>query len=171
MADLSKQLQLMKRIMILLLALMPMISCIKAPKEKVVINGDRSVYALLDSTLYLPTKDTTEFNVKIYEGEQGLMLESPRPISGNLFGIKSTTGFRDRLKYDFTFINIKGENYIYGIHFSDFSSFWGRYYIENLEYCWIFYQYDDYSNKPDMVEFSPSEFDRFFRKTKAHLIN
>ncbi len=171
MAHLPKQLRAMKRILILLLALMPVISCIQAPKEKVIIKGDRSFYALLDSTLYLATKDTTEFNIKIYEGEQGLMLESPRPLSGKLFGIKSTTGFRDRLKYDFTFKDMKGENYIYCIAYSSFPSFWGSYFIENIEYCWIFYQYDDYSNKPDIVEFSPAEFETFFRKTKAHIIN
>ena len=51
------------------------------------------------------------------------------------------------------------------------SSCVGVYYLENLDYCWIFYQYDDYSNKPDMAQFSPKEFEMYFKNTRAHIMN
>lgn len=172
MAHLSKPLRTMKRIIILLLALMPVIACVQQkPKEKVIINGDRSIYATLDSTLYLATKDTTEFGVKVYEAKDGLMLESNRALADNLFGIKSNTGYSDRLKYEFTFVDIIQDKYIYKIPYNEMPSFFGVYYIQNLDYCWIFYQYDDFSNDPNMVEFSPAEFASFFRRTRAHIMN
>lgn len=162
----------MKQILILLLALITLSCNQSTPKEKVIVHGDRSIYALLDSTiLYLPTKDTSEFNVKLYEGEYGLMLESPKALSGNLFGIRSTTGMLDRKKFSFDLWDVHDSIYVYGIHYDVFPSFWASYYLDNLDYCWIYYQYDDYSNKPDMIEFSPNEFNMYFKKTKAHIIN
>lgn len=167
MDDLSAPLWPMKRIIILLLALMIVASCHQSANTKVIIKGDRSTYAMIDSTVYLATQDTVEFAVKIYEGEYGLMLETPKPLSGNLFGIKSSEG---RLKYSFTFFDFINNKYQYIIYYNEFPSFWGAYYLQNLEHCWIFYQYDDYSNNPDMVEFSADEFNAYFRKTKAHII-
>jgi hypothetical protein len=163
----------MKRIIILLLALMPVIACVQQkPKGKVIVNGDRGVYAVLDSTLYLATNDTLEFAVKLYEEREGLFLESPKPLYGNLFGIKSKTGYRDRLKWQFDFLGKTNEGiYLYGIHSSDLPQYMGKYYLLNLEYCWVYYQYEDFSNKPDMIEFSPAEFDRFFSSTKAYIMN
>ena len=144
----------------------------KAEEVKMqIIKGDTHVYGVLDSALFLATNDTTEFDIKLYQGDLGLMMESPKPLYGKLFGIKSSTGIRDRLKYDFEYLGMQNGKYLYGISYSSFPSFWGAYYLQNLEHCWIFYQYDDYSNKPDMIEFSKEEFDRYFYKVKASIIN
>ena len=83
---------------------------------------------MIDSTVYLATQDTVEFAVKIYEGEYGLMLETPKPLSGNLFGIKSSEG---RLKYSFTFFDFINNKYQYIIYYNEFPSFWGAYYLFN----------------------------------------
>ena len=147
------------------------IAACSQPKEKVIVKGELCTYALVDSTIYLATKDTTEFNVKLYEGKDGLMMESPRALSGCLFGVKSKTGFRDRIKYDFDFLGTQGASYVYGISYHELPSFWGVYYLENLDYCWVFYQYDDYSNKPDMAQFSAKEFEMYFKNTRAHIMN
>jgi hypothetical protein len=142
-----------------------------APAVMEIIRGERSMYGVLDSALYLPTHDSTKFEVKIYQGEDGLMLESPKILIGNLFGIKSTTGPLDLKKYSFTFVGKDGDNYLYGIPYSDFPFYGGTYYTMNLDYCWIYYRYDDMSNTVDMVEFSRPEFERLFDIVKAHMVN
>ena len=136
-----------------------------------IIKGERSSYGVLGSVVYLPTKDTTEFGIKIYQAEDALILESPRILIGNLFGIKSSTGVRDRLKYSFTFIGKENEQYIYAIPYTELPHFFGTYYTLNMEYCWIYYDYDDNSNNPDMVEFSKTEFEQYFDIVKAHICN
>ena len=139
--------------------------------QMTIIKGERATYGVLGSDIFLPTKDSTEFDVKIYQGETGLMLESPKILISNLFGIKSTTGNRDRLKYSFTFIGKSGDKYLYGIPYTDLPSFHGNYYTLNLEYCWVHYQFDDMSNATDIVEFSKAEFEDFFDIVKAHIVN
>lgn len=171
------------RKLIFILALLPItFACVNNSRKKVseeptpavmeIIRGERSMYGVLDSALYLPTHathDSTKFEVKIYQGEDGLMLESPKILIGNLFGIKSTTG--PRKKYSFTFMGKDGDNYLYGIPYSDFPSYGGTYYTMDLDYCWIYYRYDDMSNTVDMVEFSKPEFERFFDIVKAYMVN
>lgn len=163
----------MKRWFIIICLAVFAMSCGQNVKEAKmqIIKGDTHVYGILDSALFLATKDTTEFDIKLYQGDQGLMLESPKPLYGKLFGVKSSTGFSDRLKYDFEYLGMKKDKYLYGIAYSSFPSFWGAYYLQNFEYCWIFYKYDDFSNKPDMIEFSKEEFDKYFYKVKASIIN
>ena len=170
------------RNLILILALLPItFACVNNSKKKVaeepaptvmeIMKGERSMYGVLDSALYLPTHDSTRFEVKIYQGEEGLMLESPKILISNLFGIKSTTGPRDREKFSFTFLGKVGANYLYGIPYTDMSFFFGAYYTSNLEYCWVHYGYDDMSNTVNMVEFGKKEFEQYVDIAKAHMVN
>lgn len=168
----------MKRIILMAIAALTIFACAE-PKtkqkaeEKVMekVYGELSNYGVLDSTIFLPTKDSTEFAVKLYQGKEGLMLESSKALSGKLFGIKSTTGYNARLKYTFNLIGMKGNAYLYIIPYEEFPSFWGAYYLENFEYCWIYYNFDDYSNDTQEVEFSKSEFEKYFNLVKAYVLN
>lgn len=165
----------MKRIFLIAVAALAMLACGQNPKEQEkvmeIVQGELSVYGVLDSTIFLATKDTTEFGIKVYQGKQGLMMESPKPLYGKLFGIKSTTGFSDRLKYTFELIGMKEEAYLYMIPYEQFPSFWGAYYFENFEHCWIYYNYDDYTNNPKEVYFTKAEFDKHFNLVKAYVLN
>lgn len=162
----------MKRILILLLALMQL-SCINKTTEKAVmtvIDGERDTYGILSSEVYLPTQDTTKFEVKVYQGEEGLMLESPKILVGNLFGIRGTE-FNTRLKYSFTFQGKEEDSYIYTIPYHEFPAYEGAYIFETFDYCWIYYQFDDMSNTTNMVEFSKAEFEQLFDVVKAYIVN
>lgn len=168
----------MKRFIIALAFALVCISCANNKKAKEaetpvmeIVNGERSTYGVLESCIYLPTQDSTGFDVKVYQGEEGLMLESPKILTGNLFGIKSNTGPLDRIKYEFDFIGKSGEMYLYGISYLDFPARWGNYYTMNLDYCWIYFQFDDMSNSTKTVEFSKAEFENLFDVVKAHIVN
>lgn len=164
----------MKKLVILMIALAPMVACVNRAKEEPpmqYINGEYSLFAVKDSSLYLPGQDSTTFDVRIYQGAEGLVLESPKVLINNLFGIKSTTGASHRLKYSFTFIGKTDNRYIYRIPYSEFGDFFGTYYTMNLEHCWVCYKYDDMSNLVDMITFSKAEFEQYFDVVKAHIVN
>lgn len=162
----------MKRILILFLALIPL-SCINKSTEKAVmtiIDGERDTYGILGSDVYLPTQDTTKFEVKVYQGGEGLMLESPKILVGNLFGVRGTE-FNTRLKYSFTFVEKIDSAYLYMIPYHEFPAHNGIYIFETFDYSWIYYQFDDMSNTTNMVEFGKAEFEQLFDVVKAHIVN
>lgn len=141
------------------------------PKKPVmeIVNGEYSVYGVLDSVIYLPVLDSTQFEVKVYQGQEALMLESPNILIGNLFGLQSTTGALHNLKYSFSFIGKKDDMYIYAIPYCEMDDYFGSYYLANLEHCWIYFRFDN--EETNIIHFSKAEFEQLFDIVKAHIVN
>lgn len=136
------------------------------------ITGELSYFAVQDDIVLLPVDSAlTRYDVRLYQGEEGLMLESPVILTNTLFGIKSTTGFSDRIKEGFTYIGKQDSLYQYGIPYCDMEHYFATYYIQNLDYCWVVYTQEGRANEVDMIEFSPAEFGKYFDNVKAHYMN
>ena len=145
-----------------------------APKVEY-MEGERGYkYAVQDSVILLPVDSaSTQYEVRLYQGKEGLMLESPKILQNTLFGIRSNeSGSNMRIKENFTYIGKVDNMYQYCYPYFEMTSYYGAYIINNLDYCWIVYTQENIANrKADIIEFSPAEFGLYFDNVKAHFMN
>lgn len=136
------------------------------------ITGERGAFAVQDSTIILLPVDSalTQYDVRLYQGEEGLMLESPKILQNTLLGLRAKD-YNIRIKETFTYIGKVGELYQYCFPYFQMDNTWGTYIMNELDYCWIVYMQEGRANEVDMIEFSPAEFGKYFDNVKAHYMN
>lgn len=150
------------------LAALCLYACSSAPAVQ---TGDMSSYGIKKDCIFLQGCNG-EYDVKLYVDDLGLCLETPEPIANdNCFGIQGDGGIHNNIKMTFRIVETLEDGILYRIPFDDMTRKSDALIMQNMQYCWVFYQFAEQLGQGlhKRTDFSPAEFDKYFGRIKPIL--